>query len=773
MASVIDIISQGVATPELNKALLALTSIFGEKMINGVGTDGSMLVNLSAALNPLYIGLLFMVLAYIGVGGVINSAMEGRFLGRWSSVGVPGMFMLCLVLLSPIPTQNGVTLGQFIFVKSLKFGSNAADYILYKVFDSAGQQAAQQKESYSLAQEHIPKVNQQMSMALLMYLCGENLKAMGYGTRVDYFILLNKVCGIPADLHGTNAVSGFTPDYQSFFMLIKDKVDPEQNALDELAKIAGLPPIKQTYYSMNNVNANAIAGNNGKGSQSTQQLACHFSAFRKYFGQNLVSEVTAGGKVTGYGIKSVTTTPTQVNANVVPVNIPGIEASWALALNDSYNCLLNSAMQGKVQETYTPSASDTGVQNSESPWKSGWVDAAMAIQDSLEQYKSIAASTEFPLLMNSIQNPDYSKLGDNLTDKKNASVLVDGTAELYDFLMRPENSPMKIASALASARTEKFANSGSSVSQVILNNSELARIAATGLMATRIESTNRLVRAMNSTQKTSMLTKIFNSLLGKAATTIPSALGATSKVAVQAIGRLNLMLAKKDHAENIAKAAGDVQFMGISVGKVFTIGKAIYDFIKPSATTMTLLSITVIALNAVILLPQLVMLLVLLLWMARAAVWYMIIPLACVIIALPNTRAGHDIWKSALSIILTPALALVFYLVSLFLFDQMYSSIFTWIFAPIIGADETMGSQFLGGAVSLLESILTGELIFRVMMGFGVAIAVTMYMSMMILKGPDLVTRSLGLSGSSGDLGQDLENLRHSKTMNLGSHNIV
>lgn len=31
MASVIDIISQGVATPELNKALLALTSIFGEK----------------------------------------------------------------------------------------------------------------------------------------------------------------------------------------------------------------------------------------------------------------------------------------------------------------------------------------------------------------------------------------------------------------------------------------------------------------------------------------------------------------------------------------------------------------------------------------------------------------------------------------------------------------------------------------------------------------------------------------------------------------------
>lgn len=183
---------------------------------------------------------------------------------------------------------------------------------------------------------------------------------------------------------------------------------------------------------------------------------------------------------------------------------------------------------------------------------------------------------------------------------------------------------------------------------------------------------------------------------------------------------------------------------------------------------MTILSIVVIALNAVVLLPQLVLLLVFLLWLARVAVWYMIIPLATVIIALPNTRAGYDIWKSALSIVITPILALIFYLVSLFLFDQMYSAVFTWIFSPIINADGKWSTS-----VSILEQLFTGELIFRLMMGFGVAIAVTMYMSMMILKGPDLVTRSLGLSGSSSDLGQDLENLRHSKTMNLGSHGIV
>lgn len=765
MASIIDVIAQGVATPELNKAVLALTSIFGEKLINGTGA-ASMLVNLSAALNPVYIGLLFMVLAYIGIGGVIKTAQDARFLGNWSSTGVPGMLMLCIVLLSPIPTQNGVTMGQYLFVKSLKFGSNFADYLLFKVFDTAGQVAAQQTETYSLAQEHLPQVNTQMSSALLMYICGENLKAMGYGAKVDYFLLLKNVCGIPGDLHGVNAVSGFTPNYQSYFMLDKANVDAEQQSLNALAAAAGLPPIQQNYYTFDAVNQNA-AVNGGKGSPATQQLACHFNSFKNHFGQ-LSPEVTAASKVSGFGIKSHTgPKPKQVNSTVIPVNIPALEAAWALALNSSYQCILNSALQGQIKEVYTPTEADTGAQNSGAPWRSGWVDSALSIQDSLEKYKSVAKNTEFPLLMNSISNPDYARLGDTLTDKKNAQSLMKGSTEVYDFLMRPDNSPSKIADALAMARSQKLADSGGTgAAGIVMNNSELARMVAIGALSTRINATNRLVANMNKAQQSSMLTKVFNSLLGKGATLIPAALGATSKVAVQAISRVHAAIERKTKLEEIAKDAGSAQIAGFSVGKLFSIGKAVYNFIKPSAGMMAILSGIVIALNAIILLPQLILLLVLLLWMARAAVWFMIIPLATVIIALPNTRAGHDIWKSALSIILTPLLAVIFYLVSLFLFDQMYSSVFSWIFAPIVSAN----GDFSG--LALLEQIFTGEIIFRLMMGFGVAIAVTMYMSMMILKGPDLVTRSLGLSGSSGDLGQDLENLRNSKTMSLGAHGL-
>ena len=775
MASVIDIISTGVATPELNKALNALVSIFGEKMINGTGSDASMLVNLSAALNPVYIGLLFVVLAYIGVGGVVNSAIEGRFLGRWSSVGVPGMFMFCLVLLSPIPSQNGVTLGQYVFVKSLKFGSNFADYMLYKVFETAKDEASAKEEAYTLAPDYLPKVNTQMTGALPMYICGENLKSMGYGTRVDYFILLKEVCGIPADLHGTNSVSGFTPQYQSYFMLEQGNVREEQQYLDSLAKMAppelGIKPIKQTYYTLTKINEQAAA-NGGAGSQSTQQLACHFKAFNDYF--NTVPQAAQkNSKVTGRSIETITpaTRPTRLNSNVVKVNTSGLEASWAFALNSAYECLLKQTGKKEIE---TPT--EKSVQDANSPWSSGWVDAAMTIQDNLGKYKAQgqaegqATTTELPLLMNYIVTPDYTKLGDSLSDKKNAALLMNSSTEVYDYMMRPDNSPSKIANMLASARLQKFANN---VASVAMDQDELARIVAAGVISTRVKQTYNVVNGWNAKQKSNMLTKIFNSLLGKAATVMPAAIGSVSKLAAQATTKIHLMFEKKAKLEKLAEEAGSAQIAGFSVGKLVSIGKKIYDFAKPSAAMMAAMTVVVIVLNAIMLLPQLVLLIVMLLWMARAAVWYMIIPLATVIIALPNTRAGHDIWKSALSIVLTPMLALIFYLVSLFLFDQMYSAVFMWIFAPIAEADNWAGTGAAATGIAILEQIFTGEIVFRFMMGFGVAIAVTMYMSMMILRGPDLVTKSLGLSGSSGDLGQDLENLRHSKTMNLGAHGIV
>ena len=91
----------------------------------------SPLVQLSIALGPIYLGVVLMILFYIGIGGLIKTATEGRFLGQqWHSFGVPAMFMLCIVLLSPVPTKNGVTLGQVVFVKGVVYGSNFADYLL-------------------------------------------------------------------------------------------------------------------------------------------------------------------------------------------------------------------------------------------------------------------------------------------------------------------------------------------------------------------------------------------------------------------------------------------------------------------------------------------------------------------------------------------------------------------------------------------------------------------------------------------------------------------
>ena len=76
---------------------------------------------MSSALSPVYLGVLFAIMAYIGIGGTAKTAMDGEFLGRnWHSVGVPSFLMVCIMLLSPVPNQNGITLGQVIFVKSVE-----------------------------------------------------------------------------------------------------------------------------------------------------------------------------------------------------------------------------------------------------------------------------------------------------------------------------------------------------------------------------------------------------------------------------------------------------------------------------------------------------------------------------------------------------------------------------------------------------------------------------------------------------------------------------
>lgn len=738
MANIIDQIFQGVIPYAQNEALQSLSKIFGEQML-GVGTSASRLVTLSATLNPIYLGLLFMILAYIGVSGVVRTASEGKFLGQWSSFGVPAMFMLCVVLLTPIPTQNSATLGQVVFVKALKVGSNFADFTLMKVFENAQSEAV----TYSLASEQLPQVNDQMKGAFLMYMCANQITQMGYGSQLNYFLLLNSVCGLPADMVGL---------YAEYFVLgDRAAVASINTRLTAITTATGLKLPMQGF-----ADPSAIANNSTDANMTpvSKQLNCHFKEFDNQFRSAIPSRLAVNAKLTALtpvariAGPNGTPFPTQLNNTLLTYNKPHLSAMWPETLNKIYRCVLSTVIsnaQNTVRESYTTSP-DTAV-----PWRSGWSNAALAISDELDSYKSALDKSKLPLSMEVVSVPDVSQLGENLTDKKNQGLLSASLSDIQEYTSGINNTPDQASQVLASALAA--ATSGTAM--------DWSRIGATVLLPTAMANTTRLANAGPQTAamsaKLAKTSSFLSSLIGKTVTAAPSALGKMSSLSAAGMSYVAKAVENWNKKDKLVESVGGGGMLN-PIGMAAKVVNGIANAIAPGPTMLMVLSILLIVVNVVVLLPQVVLLVVMLIWMTKAAVWYMIIPLATVLIALPNTRVGHDIWKSALGIVLTPFLALIFYVVSLFIFDQMYASIIYWVFEPIIRASQ---DGFWSGLGSILMQIFTSEIIFRFLTGVAVIVATTVYMSMLILRGPDLITSTLGLRGSSGDLGDEFNALRH------------
>lgn len=756
MASIIDEIFSGVVPFINNQALDGLAKIFGKKMLNE-GSDVGSLVQLSAALNPVYLGLLFIILAYIGIGGVVRTAMEGTFLGRqWNSFGVPAMFMACVVLLSPVPSRGSATLGQVIFVKAVVFGSNFADYILKTTFTLAGQNSYV-KDSYSLIPQYIPGVNNQMRGSFLTYYCARQITQMGYGSKAEYFVLLNKVCGVPGDMTGL---------YAKYYALdaSKGNVKAIQDRLNQF-KMDGLDvPVFNGYAVDKIVTASTTL------TATSKQMNCHFQQFDSSFSAPALESVRVAGNITPLpGIAPITgvggstsNIPTQINSRILKLNEPAIAGMWSKALYDSYGCLRSQVYQNQLVES--TEAGTPGATGKE-PWRLGWTNAALAISEELEDYKSAQSGVTIPLSIEVVQRPNPELLGETLLDKKNRTLLNDELLKLDQFLTGPNNPIDKsqevvmditskgyVATAAdwgRAATTVFFAN-GVSKANDALSKAAIAQAAINKGAGTLADH--------DIVKKGQRVEKFMNTLVGKTTSVTAVGLGKMTSLAGKSmlfIYNKLALFAKKDKA---AASLSNIPVVGWIASGVNTVA----NLLAPGPAIMEALSYMLVAMNAIVLLPQLVLLVVMLIWMVKAAVWFMIIPLATVLIALPNTRVGHDIWKSALAIALTPMLALIFFLVSLTITDQMYMQVLYWVFQPIIYKWDS-GSNGLGGlaaAGEIVMQILTGEILFRLLLGLGLAGATTVYLTMLVLRGPDLVCRSLGLSSSSGDLGEGFDEMR-------------
>lgn len=117
-------------------ALDAIKLMFGswpEKLFASGTTvsDSTTLTYIAGYINFLAMMLIIIIIGYVMIAGVIKTATEGRILGGWSSVWLPGRTLIACILLAPLPWTGvgNLSVVQGFVAYLGMVGSNAADEV--------------------------------------------------------------------------------------------------------------------------------------------------------------------------------------------------------------------------------------------------------------------------------------------------------------------------------------------------------------------------------------------------------------------------------------------------------------------------------------------------------------------------------------------------------------------------------------------------------------------------------------------------------------------
>ena len=742
--AIFDDVLRGIIPVESNEALTQLGKVLGTKLIIGAADPNTPVLSyISASLLPIWVGLLFCILAYIGISGVVRSAQDGQFLGKeWSSFKVPMGFIVGIILLAPIPNYNGVVVAQYAFAKTVVFGSNLADFTLKKVFEAYTLRQTEKK--FGVKDQHIAQVNNQMKRALSQYYCAQQLSAMGYGSRVDFYVQLKNVCG--TFLENSQL-------FQKYYLSTDDNhltgVDNKINDLYSQYGGQGVPLHNQAFVNqMNNtVRATVDQGNNGSDPYA-KEVSCYFESFDRFLSKPVPSDVASKFNVpTKSPIDNILSVPKEIALVDLKMNGDAVNAMWTKALDYSYNCVRGSVARDAVDEVMVQSSPD------QTPWRRGWVHAAQSIKDDLNTFALAEKAGQLKLTTTMIQDVNPRQLEKTLQDRQNQELLTKNLVQLNNLLYGTEN---KVDAAASTYGSLLNAGTGPVVDRTMTALVGAGFVATSPQTAynqvkTEIAAAQNMMQRENLTQKNQRFLKFMSSFLGSSVTASARIFEASyTKV-------MGAFFSKASKLLTMARSGdGAISSIMSGLGPLGKFAKGVYDLGKaaltPDPMTVELMGYLLILMNVIILAPELILLIVMLLWLVRVTILFLIIPLAVVIIAIPNTRAGHDIWKSCLATALVPFLALCFYLISYVLTDVLYMSVFVWVFDPI--AKDGFSTSTI---INTFMAVLSGEIFFRIVAGCLVAVGGSMLLWLMILRGPDYVSRLLHLNGTSGDLGGELE----------------
>ena len=567
-----------------------------------------------------------------------------------------------------------------------------------------------------------------------MYVCAEQVTAMGYGIDANYFLILNDVCGVPPLMIG-QYVDYFTRGNQDYVTNYNNKIKEIEGSSD--SGLSLLPAMQ--YLSVDAIKRRTL------NTPATVEIDCQIQAFKNVISVNpqYITEIEPIVGVTPMNPDKTIMPwnkkiPQQLSNNILPIDYVYLGNLWPTVIEKAYSCL---KANGKITSEEVKSTL-----NQSNPWSGGWATAPRAVYDDLSTFKFAESHAKISFNDDLTKEINTAKLGSTLMDNRNKVILNKNMNDLKKYLTDENSVLAKRTNALKDKNAEKTQFAGGTA--------ELVRLGV-GTYATVGSAINQTAIAKDMKTEGTLLQKFLSTTVGKVSTgptLMAGKLGQWTGLKLgqwtQSAGRL---FAKIGWGVDKLVSANEAMAAGSIIGAT---AKLVSSAFMPSGNTLAMLSIALTVMNIVILLPQVIMLVVLLIWIVKVTIWYMIIPLATVLISLPDTRVGHSIWKSALGIILTPFLALLFFIIALLLTDAMYSSVLHWVLEPMLSAWNQGAGSF---ALELVKQLLTQEIIFRVFMGIAVACSMTLYLCFMIIRGPTMINNALGLH--SEGIGSELDNV--------------
>lgn len=680
-----------------NLGLQYLAYLFGSGAVYQDGSSAStFLTDINGALLNYYMAALLLVYGWTIILGVVHTAVDGEFLGRrWHSIGTPVMAVIAMLVLAPMPGY-GMSVGQYVYVRGLVKGSEMADRIM-KISVIATEQPR-------IGGETIPERAAAMLLPYsLSHMCKEQMvRAGGYSQEQ-----ITGVCRTPEDL----LQAGTEGDAEGI-----TEVDREI-----APKVT--PCLATAYKNMRKSEAIYLE------SEKEKQPAGRFEPIK-------VNQVAIN-----YAFR--------LNAGIIsPEGAVGFTpGSVSECMAKAFNAL------PQAQQSTSASAENATLRSDVERF--GWPYMAHYSDRVREETENIS---EIPTFAPSM--PRLDLLSNSPTD----ALVVSGMQGAFGTLTGAVSGSGGEGSRIeGSGGNVDYLAAGAAVIGIMnvkapTGAKELAKVKAQIDGATDTMNAAKAAGAPKSAARHAAQVGELNGKLAK----LQNLYGSQNRIVT-----LGSRIVTAIKAKAIAGASGDAIAKGLSYlgpwGKgAAAVGTAIVGaassataFVLDNPFLKNLVILMALFWSNADLVPQIILAIAVILWLVRAASWFMLIPMSAVLSALPDTKVGENVWKEALGVILSPVVISMMFILGLYVYNVAFQILFDLLFGW--GITDKSATE-IGWII--LKGLFDGSLIFKgVLLTFGMVLSY-FFMAMLMLSGHDWVMGAMGLRGNNNELGQEMHSIR-------------